>query len=332
MDTDIIEVTTTKPYCKKCEQACDDNRQHKCLTCQSTLFWTCAICDKEMLAQSGYDHRSHCTPEKLEKRKMAKLRLAEEKKKWRKAYPAQSSSRKTESGNGSNSDNDSPMVGNESFTTLKIENTSGSSPSPSVSPTNLEVDASNKTTPGITVKAVYPYNALRKDELSFIEGDIIHVIQENSNGWWTGYLPRTNMKGPFPRNYVKIVSPEEDSANVNSTSVNKRRPEITEEDIMDYTSYQNSKNKQSIIHLNNNSTLTESMNEETKKAFNDLQEELEYYKLKCHQLTLKVSKLQQEKRNSLNELTLMKSLLESSLKFKASAEEEALEGLARLRQ
>jgi len=332
MDTEIIEVTTTKPYCKKCEQACDDNRQHKCLTCQSTLFWTCSICDKEMLAQSGYDHRAHCTPEKLEKRKMAKLRLAEEKKKWRKAYPAQSSSRKTESGNGSNSDNDSPMIGNESFTTLKVENTSGSSPSPSASPTNSEILDTSKTAPRITVKAVYPYNALRKDELSFIEGDVIHVIQENSNGWWTGYLPRTNMQGPFPRNYVKIVSPVDESNVDSSTNVNKRRPEITEEDIMDYTSYQQSKNKQPIIQLNSNTSLTDSMNEETRKAFTDLQEELDYYKAKCHQLTLKVAKLQQDKRNSVNELTLMKSLLESSLKFKASAEEEALEGLARLRQ
>uniref|UniRef100_A0AC34FG00 SH3 domain-containing protein n=1 Tax=Panagrolaimus sp. ES5 TaxID=591445 RepID=A0AC34FG00_9BILA len=61
---------------------------------------------------------------------------------------------------------------------------------------------------GFTVRALYDYNAADKDEVSFLEGDVIVNCQKVDEGWMTGTVQRTLTWGMLPANYVeKIVQP-----------------------------------------------------------------------------------------------------------------------------
>uniref|UniRef100_A0A914YJ37 SH3 domain-containing protein n=1 Tax=Panagrolaimus superbus TaxID=310955 RepID=A0A914YJ37_9BILA len=61
---------------------------------------------------------------------------------------------------------------------------------------------------GFTVRALYDYNAADKDEVSFVEGDVIVNCQKVDEGWMTGTVQRTLTWGMLPANYVeKIVQP-----------------------------------------------------------------------------------------------------------------------------
>lgn len=53
------------------------------------------------------------------------------------------------------------------------------------------------------VKALFDYEAHEDDELSFNENDIIRLVQETDDGWWTG--ERNGQKGLFPANYVELL-------------------------------------------------------------------------------------------------------------------------------
>lgn len=51
------------------------------------------------------------------------------------------------------------------------------------------------------VKAIYPYNATRSDELTFDEGDLLYIIDKsNANGWWKARVG--DKTGLIPSNYV----------------------------------------------------------------------------------------------------------------------------------
>jgi hypothetical protein len=56
---------------------------------------------------------------------------------------------------------------------------------------------------GLSEKAValYDFPGERDGDLSFVKGDLIHILQRNANDWWLG---RCNGKeGVFPANYVQ---------------------------------------------------------------------------------------------------------------------------------
>lgn len=53
-----------------------------------------------------------------------------------------------------------------------------------------------------TVTAMYDYDAASDLELSFKTGDVITVIQQEDNGWWTGSL--SGREGQFPITYVDL--------------------------------------------------------------------------------------------------------------------------------
>jgi len=51
------------------------------------------------------------------------------------------------------------------------------------------------------VKAIYPYTAQRKDELTFEEGDLLYITDKSdTSGWWKGSVG--NKTGLIPSNYV----------------------------------------------------------------------------------------------------------------------------------
>ncbi|CAI4228921.1 unnamed protein product [Auanema sp. JU1783] len=56
---------------------------------------------------------------------------------------------------------------------------------------------------GFAVKALYDYSAADKDEVSFLEGDIIVNCEKVDEGWMTGTVQRTLQWGMLPANYVQ---------------------------------------------------------------------------------------------------------------------------------
>ena len=62
----------------------------------------------------------------------------------------------------------------------------------------------------VTVRALYEYNAMRKDELTFCQGAIITNVEKVDGGWWCGDYGN-QYKGWFPANYVEeVVQTQED--------------------------------------------------------------------------------------------------------------------------
>lgn len=55
----------------------------------------------------------------------------------------------------------------------------------------------------IQVKAVYSWRGEQPDDLGFVEGDIIEVVNYGDGNWWFGRLKRNKMMGHFPSNYVE---------------------------------------------------------------------------------------------------------------------------------
>ncbi|PIO62347.1 SH3 domain protein [Teladorsagia circumcincta] len=56
---------------------------------------------------------------------------------------------------------------------------------------------------GFAVKAIYDYTAADKDEVSFLEGDVIVNCEKVDDGWMTGTVQRTLQWGMLPANYVQ---------------------------------------------------------------------------------------------------------------------------------
>lgn len=51
------------------------------------------------------------------------------------------------------------------------------------------------------VKAIYPYQAQRSDELSFDEGDTLYILEKNEDGWWKAKC--SGKQGLIPSNYIE---------------------------------------------------------------------------------------------------------------------------------
>jgi len=64
--------------------------------------------------------------------------------------------------------------------------------------------------------ALYTYDATEENEISFLEGEAITLIEKDDSGWWRG---RNNKgkEGLFPSNFVEIVGEEA----IGSIEINK---------------------------------------------------------------------------------------------------------------
>jgi len=71
-------------------------------------------------------------------------------------------------------------------------------------------DGRTATSPHAPLKqlvAVYSYDATEDNEISFLEGDTIMLLEKDDSGWWKG----RNLKGQeglFPSNFVEVVGEE----------------------------------------------------------------------------------------------------------------------------
>ncbi len=59
----------------------------------------------------------------------------------------------------------------------------------------------NSQDSGITVTALYDYQAAGEDEISFDPGDVIMNVEKIDEGWWMGTF--NGQRGLFPANFVE---------------------------------------------------------------------------------------------------------------------------------
>jgi len=68
------------------------------------------------------------------------------------------------------------------------------------------VPTTNTTANSAPIKqlvALYNYDATEENELTFVEGDLIDLLEENESGWWRGRLQVSLREGLFPSNFVE---------------------------------------------------------------------------------------------------------------------------------
>jgi hypothetical protein len=71
----------------------------------------------------------------------------------------------------------------------------------------VEVDGTEKESHEevlMTVKAIAEWAPQSDEELHLRAGDIVQVLEANTDGWWFGEL-ESGMKGLFPKTYVKVM-------------------------------------------------------------------------------------------------------------------------------
>jgi hypothetical protein len=61
-------------------------------------------------------------------------------------------------------------------------------------------ESSKSKGPRVEARALYPYTAVESTDLSFMEGDLIIIVEKEPTGWWKGSL--NGLTGVFPSNYV----------------------------------------------------------------------------------------------------------------------------------
>jgi len=66
-----------------------------------------------------------------------------------------------------------------------------------------EIEENENSAPAAKARGLYDYAASNETELSFAEGDILTITEQDESGWWYAEL-RGNV-GFIPRNYVELV-------------------------------------------------------------------------------------------------------------------------------
>ncbi|XP_047244389.1 CD2-associated protein isoform X2 [Girardinichthys multiradiatus] len=68
-------------------------------------------------------------------------------------------------------------------------------------------------------KVEFEYQPVNEDELELKVGDVVDIIEEVEDGWWSGSL--NGKSGLFPSNFVKELETVEEEAEINDTAADK---------------------------------------------------------------------------------------------------------------
>jgi Kef-type K+ transport system membrane component KefB len=74
----------------------------------------------------------------------------------------------------------------------------------------------------VFMQAKHSFNAFDEGQLSFVEGEIMEVLEFHPSGWWLGEITSERI-GRFPRSYCEVLT---DANNQEGFSANRRDPEI----------------------------------------------------------------------------------------------------------
>lgn len=302
--------TDTIGYCKRCGQDYFST-EFKCGECKAPTYWQCGSCGKEVLLQNHSEHAKTCSEDK-HKKSLSKASARGSKTRSKRSSSHEESPYMSEdSGSEFEHKRGKQHSSDEEYTASSASEDDCWSPESSPDSGHGK-SYSRKNSPTSSngyvaqVSALYNYVAMRKDDLSFKEGDIICVLNKRPSGWWLGEL--NGKVGLLPSNYVKEVLVE----------TRKEKPS---------SGNGNNKSSHTSAPRQGGKSTTCKTIAEYEELMRLLKLELEQSQLRCRQQEDKIRLMEKERSDSLKELTYIKAVLESSLNYKQEEDVEALEAL-----